>query len=363
MQDSDGRARLAEEILKLSPADPDALSALAWYRFQRGEYAEAEHLFARLAQEDPGNKDYALGLAYARLNSGRLDTALVPFDRGLIAEDAETRSVRQQVYRKQAAEAYDSGQFDQAALPLENLLALDPTDEDAKELLAWTRYRQGRRDEARTLMEESFSAKPSPPLAAGLLGIYSASGDEDRAYGMAERLASDPDPGIRASTGPFFFDRGAPITAAQLDRDPERCFRNADSPRVETFLYHRSKQGDGNVRRSRGNRPARHLRFPDCCRQPMVRGRHPQVSFRQQWALHSASREVLPVFGRCREKAGAGRQPLCRPAGCGVRHGGSAAHRHPHRHHSFERARRPHAHLRGQGGRSGLVCGYPPRPT
>jgi Flp pilus assembly protein TadD len=244
-KDSDGRARLAEEILKLSPADPDALSALAWYRFQRGEYAEAEHLFARLAQEDPGNKDYALGLAYARLNSGRLDTALVPFDRGLIAEDAETRSVRQQVYRRQAAEAYDSGHFDQAALPLENLLALDPTDEDAKELLAWTRYRLGRRDEARTLMEESFSAKPSPPLAAGLLGIYSASGDEDRAYGMAERLASDPDPGIRAAAGPFFFDRGAPITAAQLDRDPERCFRNADSPRVETFLYHRSKQGDG----------------------------------------------------------------------------------------------------------------------
>ena len=245
MKDSDGRARLAEEILKLSPADPDALSALAWYRFQRGEYAEAEQLFARLAQEDPGNKDHALGLAYARLNSGRLDTALVPFDRGLIAEDAETRSVRQQVYRKQAAEAYDSGHFDQAALPLENLLALDPTDEDAKELLAWTRYRQGRRDEARTLMEESFSAKPSPSLAAGLLGIYGASGDEDRAYGMAERLAGDPDPGIRAAAGPFFFDRGAPITAAQLDRDPERCFRNADSPRVETFLYHRSKQGDG----------------------------------------------------------------------------------------------------------------------
>jgi Flp pilus assembly protein TadD len=245
MLDSDGRAGLAEEVLKLSPADPDALSALAWYRFNRGEYAEAEKLFARLAQEDPGNKDYALGLGYARLNSGKLDTAIDPFDRGLIGENADTRSLRQQVYRKQAAEAYDSGQFDQAALPLEKLLALDPTDEDAKELLAWTRYRQGRRDEARALMEESFSAKPSPALAAGLLGIYTAAGDDNRAYSMADRLASDPDPGVRASMGPFFFDRGAPVTAAQLDRNPERCFRNADSPRMEAFLYHRSKQGDG----------------------------------------------------------------------------------------------------------------------
>ncbi|HEX5680994.1 MAG TPA: tetratricopeptide repeat protein, partial [Desulfobacterales bacterium] len=245
MLDSDGRAGLAEEILKLSPADPDALSALAWYRFNRGEVAEAEKLFARLAQEDPGNKDYALGLAYARLNSGKLDTALDPFDRGLIAEDTETRSLRQQIYRKQAAEAYDSGQFDQAALCLEKLLALDPTDEDAKKLLAWTRYRQGRWDEARALMEESFSAKPSPSLAAGLLGIYTAAGDDNRAYGMADRLANDPDSGIRGAMGPFFFDRGAPVTAAQLDRNPDRCFRNADSPRMEAFLYHRSKQGDG----------------------------------------------------------------------------------------------------------------------
>jgi Flp pilus assembly protein TadD len=245
LPDSDARARLAQEILILSPADPDALSALAWYRFKRGEAAEADTLFARLAEQDPGSKDYALGLGYVRLNSGKLDTALEPLDRGRIAEDAETRKLRQLVYRQQAAAAYDSGQWDRAALHLEKLLALDPTDEDAKELLAWTRYRQGRPDEARPLMEERFSARPSPSLAAGLLGIYTAAGDDDRAYGMAERLANDPDPGIKASMGPFFFDRGAPITAAQLDRNPDRCFRNADSPRMETFLYHRSKQGDG----------------------------------------------------------------------------------------------------------------------
>lgn len=243
--DTEARARLAEEVLTLSPADPDALSALAWHRFNRGEYAEAEKLFARLAQEDPGDKDHALGLGYARLNSGKLDTALDPFDRGRIPEDAETRYLRQLVYRKQAAEAYDSGQWDQAARLLEKLLALDPTGEDAKELLAWTRYKQGRGDEARALMEERFSAQPSPSLAAGLLGIYTAAGDGDRAYGMADRLAIDPDPGIRASVGPFYFDRGAPVTAAQLDPNPDRCYRNADSPRMEAFVTHRSKQGAG----------------------------------------------------------------------------------------------------------------------
>ncbi len=218
--DSDAKARLAEEILKLAPADPDALSALAWHRFKRGEYSEAEKLFARLAQADPGNKDYALGLGYARLNSGSPDAALEGLDRGRVSEDAETRQLRQLVYRKQAADAYDSGQWDAAARHLEKLLALDPADAEAKELLAWTRYRQGRRDDARALMEESFAAKPSPSLAGGLLGVYTAAGDEDRARGMAERLADDPDPAIRAAVGPFFFDRGAPVTAAQLDRSP-----------------------------------------------------------------------------------------------------------------------------------------------
>ncbi len=241
----DAKARWAEEILTLAPEDPDALSALAWQRFKRGEFAEAERLFGRLAQADPDSKEAALGLGYARLNSGKLDTALEGLDRGRFTEDAETRTLRELVYRQQAADAFDSGQWAAAARHLEKLLALDPADAEAKELLAWTRYRQGRREEAGALMEESFAAKPSPSLAAGLLGVYTAAGDEERAYGMASRLAEDPAPEVRAAAGPFFFDRGAPLTAAQLDRSTERCYRNADSPRVEAFVYHRSKQGDG----------------------------------------------------------------------------------------------------------------------
>jgi tetratricopeptide (TPR) repeat protein len=243
--DSDLKARIAEEILSIAPGDRDALEALAWYRFQRKEYEEAEKLFARLNALDPDNKDYALGLGYARLNSGRIDTVLDPLERGRIAEDADTRELRELVYRQQAARAYDAKDWDRAADYLEKLLALEPQDPDAKELLAWTRYQQDRRPEAQALMEESFAERPSPSLASGLLGLYTTEGDEDRAYDWAYRLADDPDPAVKATAGGFFFDRGAPITAAQLDRDPQRCYLNADSPRLEAFLYHRNKQGDG----------------------------------------------------------------------------------------------------------------------
>jgi tetratricopeptide (TPR) repeat protein len=243
--ESDAKARTAEQILAISPGDPDALSALAWYAFHREAYTEAEQLFSRLAAQEPGNKDYALGLGYARLNSGLLDTALEPLEQGRISEDADTRKLREIVYRRQAASAYAAGDWERAAVYLEKLLVLDPADHDAKEMLAWTRYQQNRRPEARALMEESFAERPNPSLASGLIGLYTEAGDEDRAWDMADRLARYPDPEIRASAGSFFFDRGAPITAAQLDRSPERCYFNADSPRMEAFLYHRSKQGDG----------------------------------------------------------------------------------------------------------------------
>ncbi|MCU0590373.1 MAG: cellulose synthase subunit BcsC-related outer membrane protein [Desulfobacterales bacterium] len=243
--DSELKARAAEEVLKTAPADRDALTALAWHRFRRGEFEEAERRFAVLSRQDPTDRDVALGLGYARLNSGRIDTALDPLDRGRIAEDAETRKLRELVYRQQAARAYAAEDWDGAAVYLEKLLSIDPGDRDAQELLAWTRLRQDRRAEARALMEEGFAERPSPSLATGLLGITAADGDEDQAFRLAERLADDEDPALRAPAGDFFFERGAPVTAAQLDRDPQRCYFNADSQRAEVFLYHRSKQGEG----------------------------------------------------------------------------------------------------------------------
>jgi len=74
------------------------------------------------------------------------------------------------VYSQQAARAYDAKDWDAAAAYLEKLLALEPQDQDAKELLAWTRYQQDRREEAQALMEESFAERPSPSAGLGPLG-------------------------------------------------------------------------------------------------------------------------------------------------------------------------------------------------
>jgi Tfp pilus assembly protein PilF len=242
--DSEAKAQAAQSILALSPQDRDALEALAWYYTQRKDSAQAERYFSRLHELEPANKDYALALGYARLETGATDTALAPLEEAGIPEDEDTRRLRALVLRRQAAEAYEAKNWDRAADRLERLLALEPDDSDARELLGWTRYRQERRAEAEPLLEERFAERPGPGLAEGLLGLYSAAGDEDRVYAFADRLAGDADPAIRRTAAEFFFDHGAPITASQLDRDPDRCYTNADSLRAEAFLYNRYREGD-----------------------------------------------------------------------------------------------------------------------
>jgi predicted Zn-dependent protease len=130
-------------------------------------------------------------------------------EQGRISEDADTRKLRELVYRKQAAMAYAAGDWDRAAVYLEKLLALDPKDHDAKEMLAWTRYQQNRRPEAQALMEEGFDERPSPSLAAGLLGLYTEAGDEDRADDMASARANTLTWKSRPRWA-LFFDRGRP---------------------------------------------------------------------------------------------------------------------------------------------------------
>ncbi|MFO7708781.1 MAG: cellulose synthase subunit BcsC-related outer membrane protein [Desulfobacterales bacterium] len=243
--DSPEKAAAARSVLKHSPGDRDALTALAWDAFNRNAFDEADRIFAQLLAQEPDNKEFALGQGYARLNAGRLEAALAPLEQSGIPEDADTQALRTLAYRRQAGAAAEAKDWDRTAAMAEKLLDLDPEDPQAAELMAWARYEQGRHGEARPLMEQAFRRRPEAGLAGGLLGLYSAAGDEAAGFDLASRLARDPDPALRASAAGFFFDRGAPVTAARLDPGPGRCYTNADSPRAEAFLYHRSKQSSG----------------------------------------------------------------------------------------------------------------------
>jgi tetratricopeptide (TPR) repeat protein len=243
-QGSVERAETARAILIYLPADPDALSVLAWHKFNHKDYRGAAELFSRLRRMQPDNKAHALGLGYCRLNLGEYDTALLPLQELNITDDSETLALKKRVYEEQANTAYKTQKWSQAADNFEKVLSIDPEDEDAKQLLAWARYHQERYAEARTLMEETYERKKTSKTAGQLFDIYAGTNAEKAAYDLARDLSQKSQPGMKAMAADFYFNHQAPITAAHVVNSPQKCYFNASSPRLEAFLYHRNKDGD-----------------------------------------------------------------------------------------------------------------------
>ncbi len=239
------RLETAAEILARRPDDAQALAALAWERLRRGDAAEADRLFSRLLELDPQNRDAALGAGWARLQAGRDGEALAPFASGAIPEDEEIRELRRTVLRRQADRAMAEGRWEEAAAAYEALLRLDPENREAADALARALLRRGPSGRDLARLEERAERDPSPEVVSGLLEHYRAAGVEDRAWDLACRAAASPEPAIAAAAAPFFFARGLPVTASQLDPDERACYRNAFAPRAEAFALHRSRETRG----------------------------------------------------------------------------------------------------------------------
>lgn len=231
-------------ILALVPDDADALAALAWSKYRAKDYHGAAALFSRLLAQAPGNRSYALGLGYCRLNLGQIDSALTPLDDANQADNRDTLALRRSVYLRQAAKAYEDQDWDRAAIYLGKVLAIDPDDADTQQFLAWTYHHQGKTTQARALMEQAHTGRATPDTAAGLLDLYSHLREEKPAQALANKLIQDSDPQIRRVGADYYFANQAPITASQASNDPETCYFNAASSRIETFFYHTYKDGD-----------------------------------------------------------------------------------------------------------------------
>ena len=234
----------AEAILELDPTDRDAQAVIAWSDLQQKKYRRSETRFEKLWQANPANRDYALGLGYSRLNSGRYADALVPFQDGLIPDDDRTLELKRLVYKARGQSAYERQNWPAAAENLEAALKIDPNDAESKSLLAWTRFRQNRRDEALTLMESAYEQKPDRSTAGALMDLYGSGPETSRSRQFALEMAESPDQANRTKAGQYFFSRGAPVTASQADNSPGACYTGAASPRIEAFVYHKNKTGD-----------------------------------------------------------------------------------------------------------------------
>jgi thioredoxin-like negative regulator of GroEL len=163
--------KVSRKILALQPGDPSAQRALAWAYFNQGKNEEAYRLFSSLHSRYPGERDYALGLAYTQMKMGKDGEALalaekVPF------KDEEWQKLRAQLYLKRGREAFEKKDYAQAEACLSKALAIEPDNRDARILLGWSLFSRGQDDGALSLVRaERERGKLSPEHLKELNGL------------------------------------------------------------------------------------------------------------------------------------------------------------------------------------------------
>jgi len=180
--------KVSRKILALQPGDPSAQRALAWAYFNQGKNEEAYRLFSSLHSRYPGERDYALGLAYTQMKMGKDGEALalaekVPF------QDEEWQKLRAQLYLQRGREAFEKKDYAQAEACLSKALAIEPDNRDARILLGWTLFSRGLEDRALSLFSSLHREYPSDrDLALGLIYTQMRMGKTDEALALAERV-------------------------------------------------------------------------------------------------------------------------------------------------------------------------------
>jgi tetratricopeptide (TPR) repeat protein len=234
--------RLARAILALKPEDKGALTALAWWAFNHGQYEQAVQGFTTLAQRDPEDLDVSYGLAHALMKLKRVDEALALIE-PLKVRDARFVALETDILMERALTAFQNTRYAEAERYLKSLLTRRPDHLDTKRLLAWSIYNQKRWGDALPLFLSLFNQQEDPGIANTILDIYTTARDRRRAAAFAEDLARSGTQGLKKVAGDFYFKSGYPVLAASTYCDPDTCYYNADTPFAEASSFSRQRSG------------------------------------------------------------------------------------------------------------------------
>ncbi len=210
---SDSRMAVIKQILDLYPGHIAGLTESGWHFYHKHNYDRAIVFFQQLIVLEPENMDHVLGLGYSLYQSNRLDEAAVLMAADQIQETEKILELKALVYHALAQDALARG---------------DKTRADTfMGVLEWVVDKTG-----------------SPAAAQQLLSLYSGTGDTKKGWQLARRLAAEASPSLRSEAAAYFNHHSSPILASQTSEASDRCFTNADSPRIHMATRYRSKDGD-----------------------------------------------------------------------------------------------------------------------
>ncbi|MBI9093034.1 MAG: BCSC C-terminal domain-containing protein [Desulfobacterium sp.] len=215
---SDSRMVVIKQILDLAPNNPVGLTESGWHFYHKNSYDRAIPFFQQLMILEPENMDHVLGLGYCLYQFKRLDEAAVLMEADQITETEKIIELKTLVYHAMAQDA----------------LAMGDTS---------------RADRLLGILEGLFDKTASPATAQQLLSLYSRAGDTKKGWHLSRRLSAEGSQALKSEAAAYYYHQNSPISASQTTDDSDRCFANADSPRILVSTHQGSKDGDDGTSR------------------------------------------------------------------------------------------------------------------
>jgi Flp pilus assembly protein TadD len=157
----------------VAPRDPRAQAALGQWLQRSGDFAAAETSFRAALALDPSQPTALLGLAILAYRTGDLAHA-VPLARLVAASTVGQETAN--AYALIGAIARDQERMPEAQAALERAVALDPSHQGARTMLALTYAALGRSDDASRSIEAALAIDPTNEFALQARGLIESGG-------------------------------------------------------------------------------------------------------------------------------------------------------------------------------------------
>ncbi|MEQ9619607.1 MAG: cellulose synthase subunit BcsC-related outer membrane protein [Deltaproteobacteria bacterium] len=280
---------LADAILLINPQDPDALLVKGWHSYNANNYEEAYEIFSKLHERDPSNGDFTIGLIYALIELNEEDEALGLLEQSSI-ETGEREKIENKIYLRRGNKLYEEENYAEAEAYIEKALVIDPENQGARTMLAWILYNRNKFNQALPLFIALFEKTRDSTIAEAILSTYDQLGKRKEAINFSYEIGRTSDESLKKAAGKYLAASGMPITASQIDSDPEAPYHNIDKPSFEFNPSYGHKSGDSGISELND------LAFPAVFSYPLKWGNDIRFSFAPHW-LYSGDAPSSPFVG------------------------------------------------------------------
>lgn len=248
-----------DAFLRVAPNDAPARERLAWLLLEQKDAIGAASQFSALRSANPGQAEYARGLALALQAQGKIDDALATLG---APPRLEWIALARGLHLEAAQRLTNDGRHAAALIHVEKAARLGPLQRSEQEFSIWTLMAAGQTDQAAVQSAMLYREYQDRAAATLYFDILQAAGSAVQLQALEKELATSSDIALRAVLAERLGARGELRSAASANPQPTPCYSNCDQPDVSLGLTMRRKDGDSGLSRLDQMSTPMEIRYP-----------------------------------------------------------------------------------------------------